>query len=158
MKKKTFYKGTTAFLAMCMSFGAILPLNPSYVEAKEKTEQVEVQKNGIVSLDKNDTNFTFGNEYIKRTFSIANKKLNTTKVVNYRTGAASPTELVPQAGSEEFIINTLDNGSEEGKIKKPTKKIDSSNFTVEADSVATNEGTNGAAEKMFDSNDTTYYN
>ena len=76
MKKKTFYKGTTAFLAMCMSFGAILPLNPSYVEAKEKTEQVEVQKNGIVSLDKNDTNFTFGNEYIKRTFSIANKKLN----------------------------------------------------------------------------------
>ena len=157
MKKKTFYKGTTAFLAMCMSFGAILPLNPSYVEAKEKTEQVEVQKNGIVSLDKNDTNFTFGNEYIKRTFSIANKKLNTTKVVNYRTGAASPTELVPQAGSEEFIINTLDNGSEEGKIKKPTKKIDSSNFTVEADSVATNEGTNGAAEKMFDSNDTTYY-
>ena len=38
MKKKTFYKGTTAFLAMCMSFGAILPLNPSYVEAKEKTE------------------------------------------------------------------------------------------------------------------------
>ena len=65
MKKKTFYKGTTAFLAMCMSFGAILPLNPSYVEAKEKTEQVEVQKNGIVSLDKNDTNFTFGTNILK---------------------------------------------------------------------------------------------
>ncbi|MCQ5081144.1 hypothetical protein NE586_14850, partial [Gemmiger formicilis] len=80
----------------------------------------------------------------------ADKVLSTKEITNYRTGT-TPTVFTPQAGSEEFIINTLDNNSdgEDSGFVAPKKKLDTNGWTAEADSVATNEGANGGADKMF---------
>ena len=86
------------------------------------------------------------------------KSLTSTEITNYRTGT-TPTVFTPQAGSEEFIINTLDNNSEgeDSGFVAPKKKLDTNGWTAEADSVATNEGANGGADKMFDGKNDTYY-
>ena len=67
--------------------------------------------------------------------------------------------FTPQAGSEEFIINTLDNNSEgeDSGFAAPQKKLETTGWKAEADSVATNEGANGGADKMFDGDNNTYY-
>ena len=105
MKKKGIYKGAMAFVALCMSCGSILPLSSTYVQAQE--QQVEQYK-APVSLEKNATQYIFGNDYIKRTFQITDGKLKTENITNYRTGQM-PKVLTP-ASSEEFVIKTLDNG------------------------------------------------
>ena len=103
MKKKGIYKGAMAFVALCMSCGSILPLSSTYVQAQENV--AENEQNGIVSLSQNENQYTFGNEYITRTFSLTNGKLKTEKITNYRTGQ-TPKVLTP-ASSEEFVIKTL---------------------------------------------------
>ena len=121
--------------------------------------QIPEKKSGVVTLEKTDGSYVFGNEYLKRTFSLsADKVLSTKEITNYRTGT-TPTVFTPQAGSEEFIINTLDNNSEgeDSGFVAPKKKLDTNGWTAEADSVATNEGANGGADKMFDGKNDTYY-
>ena len=102
MKKKGIYKGAVAFMALCMSCGSIMPLSSTYVQAQENV--AENEQNGIVSLSQNENQYTFGNEYITRTFSLTNGKLKTEKITNYRTGQ-TPKVLTP-ASSEEFVIKT----------------------------------------------------
>ena len=88
--------------------------------------QTPEKKSGTVTLEKkNDGTYVFGNEYLKRTFSLsADKVLSTKEITNYRTG--TPTVFTPQAGSEEFIINTLDNNSEgeDSGFVAPKKKLE----------------------------------
>lgn len=97
MKKKGIYKGAVVFMALCMSWGAILPLSSDYVQAQENV--AEKEQTGIVSLTQNENQYTFGNEYITRTFSLTDSKLKTEKITNYRTGE-TPKVLTP-ASSEE---------------------------------------------------------
>lgn len=154
MKKKTMYKGAATFMALCISFGSLLPLNPTYVQAQESSQ---VKTMGSVSLRKNGTSFTFGNEFITRTFNTADGKLKTENITNYRTGEKS-TVLVPEVGSEEFVINTLENGLDENSFIAPTKKIQNSDWEITSDSVSEAEGNNGgSADKMFDGKNETYY-
>ena len=115
----------------------------------------EKEQNGIVSLSQNENLYTFGNEYITRTFSLTNGKLKTEKITNYRTGE-TPKVLTP-ASSEEFVIKTMDNGQSEGGFVAPKEELDATNWTVTSDSESKNEGTNGAASKMFDGDENTYY-
>lgn len=150
MKKKGIYKGAVAFMALCMSCGSILPLSSTYVQAAEQQEQYKAP----VSLEKNATQYIFGNEYIKRTFQVIDGKLKTENITNYRT--ATKTVLTPEEGSEEFIITTLPNGTE-GTIKNPTNRLDTSKWESSSDSVATNENGNGDPSKMFDGDNNTYY-
>ena len=98
----------------------------------------ENEQNGIVSLSQNENQYTFGNEYITRTFSLTNGKLKTEKITNYRTGQ-TPKVLTP-ASSEEFVIKTLPKeiegkskvnvndvvGTGEGKISNLTDQVLSS--------------------------------
>ena len=67
--------------------------------------------------------------------------------------------FTPQAGSEEFIINTLDNNSEgeDSGFVAPKKKLETTGWKATADSVAENEAPNGGADKMFDGDNNTYY-
>lgn len=136
MKKKGIYKGAVAFMALCMSCGSIMPLSSTYVQAQENV--AENEQNGIVSLSQNENQYTFGNEYITRTFSLTNGKLKTEKITNYRTGQ-TPKVLTP-AFSEEFVIKTLPKeiegkskvnvndvvGTGEGKISNLTDQVLSS--------------------------------
>ena len=39
MKKKGIYKGAVVFMALCMSWGAILPLSSDYVQAQENVAE-----------------------------------------------------------------------------------------------------------------------
>lgn len=135
------------FMALCMSWGAILPLSSDYVQAQENV--AEKEQTGIVSLTQNENQYTFGNEYITRTFSLTDSKLKTEKITNYRTGE-TPKVLTP-ASSEEFVIKTLPKeiegkskvnvsdavGTGEGKISNLTDQVlsskDSSNFWASKD-------------------------
>lgn len=153
MKKKAIYKGAVAFMALCMSCGSILPLSSTYVQAQEVV--AEKEQTGIVSLSQNENLYTFGNEYITRTFSLTNGKLKTEKITNYRTGQ-TPKVLTP-ASSEEFVIKTLDNGQNEGGFVAPKDKLNTQGWEATSDSESTHEGTNGPASKMFDGDENTYY-
>ena len=162
MKKRLFHKGMAAVLAVSLTTGGALPFMAQTVHAEDTAAeqgQTPEKKSGTVTLEKkNDGTYVFGNEYLKRTFSLsADKVLSTKEITNYRTG--TPTVFTPQAGSEEFIINTLDNNSEgeDSGFVAPKKKLDTNGWTAEADSVATNEGANGGADKMFDGKNDTYY-
>ena len=162
MKKRMFHKGMAAVLAVSLTTGGALPFMTQTVHAEDTAAeqgQIPEKKSGVVTLEKTDGSYVFGNEYLKRTFSLsADKVLSTKEITNYRTGTA-PTVFTPQAGSEEFIINTLDNNSEgeDSGFVAPKKKLDTNGWTAEADSVATNEGANGGADKMFDGKNDTYY-
>ena len=162
MKKRMFHKGMAAVLAVSLTTGGALPFMAQTVHAEDTAAeqgQTPEKKSGTVTLEKkNDGTYVFGNEYLKRTFAVsADKVLSTKEITNYRTG--TPTVFTPQAGSEEFIINTLDNNSEgeDSGFVAPKKKLDTNGWTAEADSVATNEGANGGADKMFDGKNDTYY-
>ena len=151
MKGKTV-KFLSAVLAVGVGVVPMLGANMTYVRAAEELP-------GAVSLQKeNETTFTFGNEYLKRSFSVAERKLKTTAITNYRTGT-SPTTITPQAGSEEFIIKTLPNSLKQDEtVTEPGGKIEKeTGWEITSDSVSTSEGTNGAAEKMFDGDLSTYY-
>ena len=162
MKKRMFHKGMAAVLAVSLTTGGALPFMTQTVHAEDTAAeqgQIPEKKSGVVTLEKTDGSYVFGNEYLKRTFSLsADKVLSTKEITNYRTGT-TPTVFTPQAGSEEFIINTLDNNSEgeDSGFVAPKKKLDTNGWTAEADSVATNEGANGGADKMFDGKNDTYY-
>ena len=162
MKKRMFQKGMAAVLAVSLTTGGALPFMAQTVHAEDTAAeqgQIPEKKSGVVTLEKTDGSYVFGNEYLKRTFSLsADKVLSTKEITNYRTGT-TPTVFTPQAGSEEFIINTLDNNSEgeDSGFVAPKKKLDTNGWTAEADSVATNEGANGGADKMFDGKNDTYY-
>ena len=162
MKKRMFHKGMAAVLAVSLTTGGALPFMAQTVHAEDTAAeqgQTPEKKSGVVTLEKTDGSYVFGNEYLKRTFSLsADKVLSTKEITNYRTGT-TPTVFTPQAGSEEFIINTLDNNSEgeDSGFVAPKKKLDTNGWTAEADSVATNEGANGGADKMFDGKNDTYY-
>ena len=162
MKKRMFHKGMAAVLAVSLTTGGALPFMAQTVHAEDTAAeqgQTPEKKSGTVTLEKNDGTYVFGNEYLKRTFAVsAEKVLSTKEITNYRTGT-TPTVFTPQAGSEEFVINTLDNNSEgeDSGFAAPKKKLDTNGWTAEADSVATNEGTNGGADKMFDGKNDTYY-
>ena len=162
MKKRMFHKGMAAVLAVSLTTGGALPFMAQTVHAEDTAAeqgQIPEKKSGVVTLEKTDGSYVFGNEYLKRTFSLsADKVLSTKEITNYRTGT-TPTVFTPQAGSEEFIINTLDNNSEgeDSGFVAPKKKLDTNGWTAETDSVATNEGANGGADKMFDGKNDTYY-
>ena len=153
MKKKGIYKGAVAFMALCMSCGSILPLSSTYVQAQENV--AEKEQTGIVSLSQNENQYTFGNEYITRTFSLTNGKLKTENITNYRTGK-TPKVLTP-VSSEEFVIKTLDNGQNEGGFVAPKDKLNTQGWEATSDSESKHEGENGPASKMFDGDENTYY-
>ena len=128
MKKRMFHKGMAAVLAVSLTTGGALPFMAQTVHAEDTAAeqgQIPEKKSGVVTLEKTDGSYVFGNEYLKRTFSLsADKVLSTKEITNYRTGT-TPTVFTPQAGSEEFIINTLDNNSEgeDSGFVAPKEKI-----------------------------------
>lgn len=105
MKKRMFHKGMAAVLAVSLTTGGALPFMAQTVHAEDTAAeqgQTPEKKSGTVTLEKkNDGTYVFGNEYLKRTFSLsADKVLSTKEITNYRTG--TPTVFTPQAGSEEY--------------------------------------------------------
>ena len=153
MKYKSLCKSALAVAAICTAFGTIVPFSNTYIEAQETDLSTE-QKNGTVALTKEENgNYTFGNGYLKRTFSITDGKLKTEYLTNYRT--SGETKMTP-ASSEEFVIETMKNSQEADGFKAPTQKIENNNWGVTSDSEQIAEE-NGNASHMFDGNVDTYY-
>ena len=160
MKKNTLCKGALAVAALCTTFGTIVPFNNTYIEAQEEVNvstNVAGTKDGTVALNKiGDTQYSFGNGYLKRTFSITDGKLKTDSLTNYRTDGE--TVMTPATGSEEFVIKTLANGlgETEETVTPPTEKIQNEGWTVSADSWQKDSGS-GDVEHMFDNDSKTFY-
>ena len=155
MKYKSLCKSALAVAAICTAFGTIVPFSNTYIEAQETDLSTE-QKNGTVALTKEENgNYTFGNGYLKRTFSITKGKLKTEYLTNYRT--SGETKMTP-ASSEEFVIETMESSQEADGFKAPEQEFtEKANWKATADSVATNEGSNGSAQLIFDGDASTYY-
>ena len=154
MKYNSLCKSALAVAALCTAFGTIVPFSNTYIEAQETDLSTE-QKNGTVGLTQEKDNYTFGNGYLKRTFSIKDGKLKTEYLTNYRT--SGETKMTP-ASSEEFVIETMENSQEATGFKAPEQKFtEKEKWKATADSVATNEGTNGSAQLIFDGDASTYY-
>ena len=153
MKYNSLCKSALAVAALCTAFGTIVPFSNTYIEAQETDLSTE-QKNGTVALTKEENgNYTFGNGYLKRTFSITDGKLKTEYLTNYRT--SGETKMTP-ASSEEFVIETMENSQEAAGFKAPTQKIKNNNWNVTSDSEQI-DGENGNASHMFDEDVNTYY-
>ena len=154
MKYNSLCKSALAVAALCTAFGTIVPFSNTYIEAQETDLSTE-QKNGTVELKQENGNYTFGNGYLKRTFSITDGKLKTEYLTNYRT--SGETKMTP-ASSEEFVIETMENSQEAAGFKAPEQEFtEKANWKATADSVATNEGSNGSAQLIFDGDASTYY-
>ncbi len=152
MKYNSLCKSALAVAALCTAFGTIVPFSNTYIEAQETDLSTE-QKNGTVGLTQEKDNYTFGNGYLKRTFSIKDGKLKTEYLTNYRT--SGETKMTP-ASSEEFVIETMENSQEAAGFKAPTQKIKNNNWNVTSDSEQI-DGENGNASHMFDEDVNTYY-
>ena len=153
MKYNSLCKSALAVAALCTAFGTIVPFSNTYIEAQETDLSTE-QKNGTVALTKEENgNYTFGNGYLKRTFSITKGKLKTEYLTNYRT--SGETKMTP-ASNEEFVIETMENSQEAAGFKAPTQKIENNNWDVTSDSEQI-AGENGNASHMFDEDVNTYY-
>lgn len=77
MKKGMFHKGMAAALAVSLTAGGALPFMAQTVHAEDTTAeqgQTPEKQNGVVSLEKKDGSYIFGNEYLKRTFSVSTEK------------------------------------------------------------------------------------
>lgn len=154
MKYNSLCKSALAVAALCTAFGTIVPFSNTYIEAQQTDLSTE-QKNGTVGLTQEKDNYTFGNGYLKRTFSIKDGKLKTEYLTNYRT--SGETKMTP-ASSEEFVIETMENSQEAAGFKAPEQKFtEKEKWKATADSAATNEGTNGSAQLIFDGDASTYY-
>ena len=95
MKYNSLCKSALAVAALCTAFGTIVPFSNTYIEAQETDLSTE-QKNGTVGLTQEKDNYTFGNGYLKRTFSIKDGKLKTEYLTNYRT-----------SGEHQLLVKSL---------------------------------------------------
>ncbi|MGG5461824.1 discoidin domain-containing protein [Clostridium sp. B9] len=97
-----------------------------------------------------------GNEYIEREFFINNGKVSTVGIENSRAN----TTLIPQSGSEDFIINTIQPSIDIPTPEPilPTKVIDRTNWTA---SLTVANGTSypaASVSSLFDGDKDTYIN
>lgn len=126
--------------------------------ALTNTAPLSVLANGAkvedVVASKSQDKITIGNEYISREFSIENGKILTSEIENSRAN----TTLVPQLGSEDFIINTIQENSDlpEVEANSPKEVLDRANWNA---TLTANSGTAYPAtdiEKLFDGDKNTY--
>lgn len=107
MKKRHGKAALAWTLVLCTAAGS------AKIDAQAAGSQAAVSiGNDMVSI---------GNDYISREYSIADGHIKTAQIVNKRIG----TNLVPQDGSQDFVINTLGEAdtAEPGTPSEDTDKI-----------------------------------
>ncbi len=131
---RKFKKGFIASLAFSMLL-SVMTITP-------------VQAAGGIEVTQKGNSVVIGNEYITREFSTENNKLTTEVITNNRTGE-TPTLLVPESGSEEFIIALLPN---------EFPSISRNGWTAIADSYQTNDvDGDGPASNLIDGSASTIW-
>ncbi|MGN0335648.1 MAG: discoidin domain-containing protein [Lachnospiraceae bacterium] len=145
MHKKRLLAGTLA-IAVALSD----PMTTSLcAEAAEGSVDVSITDSGV----------SIENSFISREFDITDGHILTGSVVNKRIG----TTLEPQAGSEDFIINTItaedpDEGGSETPVDEiiPTEVLDRSSWKVTIKNASGTAFTDASAAKLIDGNLNTY--
>ena len=142
-----------------MAAGLCLTMMISNTSLVATAETVQQQGSGNVSASKESNYITIENDYIKREFSIVDGRVLTSLIQNNRAN----TTLVPQSGSEDFVINILqddeDSGEGEGEVNKgtaPTQVIDRTEWSA---TLSSNDGTQyqeSDVAKLFDGNKDSY--
>ncbi|GAA0086736.1 hypothetical protein UT300007_31770 [Clostridium sp. CTA-7] len=135
-------------LSIILSFNIVLT-NTSFVVKAESIREGNI----IASLDNNK--IIIGNDYIKREFSIVEGKVLTSLIENNRAN----TKLIPQSGSEDFIINTIQQEGQEPENPKPTIPTEILNRTNWKATLSANSGKTYpevSVLKLFDGNKDTY--
>ena len=144
-----------------MAAGLCLTMMISNTSLVATAETVQQQGSGNVSASKESNYITIENDYIKREFSIVDGRVLTSLIQNNRAN----TTLVPQSGSEDFVINILQDdedsgeGEGEGEVNKgtaPTQVIDRTEWSA---TLSSNDGTQyqeSDVAKLFDGNKDSY--
>lgn len=112
-----------------------------------------VEGNVIASVS-NDK-ISIGNDYIKREFSIVDGKVLTSLIENNRAN----TKIIPQLGSEDFIINTIQQQEQEPESPKPIIPTEVLNRTNWKATLTVNNGTaypESSVSMLFDGNKGSY--
>ncbi|GAA0752382.1 discoidin domain-containing protein [Clostridium sartagoforme] len=112
-----------------------------------------VEGNVIASVS-NDK-ISIGNDYIKREFSIVDGKVLTSLIENNRAN----TKIIPQFGSEDFIINTIQQQEQEPESPKPIIPTEVLNRTNWKATLTVNNGTaypESSVSMLFDGNKGSY--
>ncbi|SCK01869.1 Hyaluronoglucosaminidase precursor [uncultured Clostridium sp.] len=139
--------GSKKTLSLILTFTVMLANSTSLVRA----EEISSYTNASVDNEK----IIIGNDHITREFSIINEKISTSKIINTRAN----TLLIPQSGSEDFIINTVKTNNEptpEPETTIPVEVIDRTNWRA---TLTNNVGTaysEADVAKLFDGDNSTY--
>lgn len=137
-------------LSLILSLNIVLT-NTSFIVKAEGGNERKV----ITSIE--NEKIVISNDYIKREFSINEGRISTTLIENNRAN----TKIVPQEGSEDFIINTIKDESEIPDSSKPilpTQVLERDNWNA---TLNVNDGRTYSEEdvlKLFDGNKDTYIN
>ena len=134
-------------LSLSLALTVMLANSTSLVKAEEVGSNV----NAIIDNEK----IVIGNDYITREFSIINNKALTSEITNNRAN----TTLIPEEGSEDFIINTIqgnDEVEEEPKVTIPTISINRSTWKSKLTTKGGTEYPESEVLKLFDGNNNTY--
>lgn len=101
---------------------------------------------GAVKIAQTDDTVTIGNDYLTRTFSKVDGGWKTTELDNRRIGK----KLVPQDGSEDFIVNLVASEDDRTPAVTPTKRLDRSAWTYTISNASGQQFSAAQAAKLFD--------
>lgn len=144
MPGKKFSKKTLS-LTLGLSV-ALTNIAPMAVLADSK------DKSSNVTASKSDDKLFIGNEFISREFSIAEGKVLTSEIENSRAN----TNIIPQAGSEDFVINTIKPELENPEPTLPTEVLQRDNWKGTLSVQNGTEYPQTDITKLFDGDKNTY--
>lgn len=140
------------FLAVTMGVTLVIPAGTMNVRAEDQIASAP-QDVTVTEFTANnaksgvDVDIVLGNQFMSRTFNVNNDKLSTKTIINKRTDDGE-TVFTPAAGSEEFIVNTVQTNSD-GSVGPVA--LDRTGWTAEADSRQYASGdSDGPASNLLD--------
>lgn len=139
-----------------ISLSIILSCNIVLTNTSFMVKADEISEGQVVSSIDNKK-IVIANDYIKREFSINEGKVLTTLIENNRAN----TEIIPQQGSEDFIINTIKEDVESPEVSQPippTQMLERTNWKAILNVSNGNEYSEEDVLKLFDGNKDTYIN
>lgn len=143
MCTKPVMRGLRSLAVTAFAAAALVTSLPAPALAAGKTAD---HGGGAVKIAQTDDTVTIGNDYLTRTFSKVDGGWKTTELDNRRIGK----KLVPQDGSEDFIVNLVASEDDRTPAVTPTKRLDRSAWTYTISNASGQRFSAAQAAKLFD--------
>lgn len=136
-------------LSLVLCTDTVLPVIPAEVNAAQESP-------GKAQITVSNNRITVGNGYLNREFEISGKTIRTAAIQNSRIHK----EMIPQEGSEDFVIHTLTPAGE-GSVDPvteqfPQKALDKTDWSVSIKNAAGTAFSEAGAKTLIDGDTDTY--